>query len=274
LALVKAGELSGNLDETLSYMANELRREHEFKSKVRSAMFYPALVVLVSIAVVILIVTTVIPKVTEITKSLGSKLPPLTKLVVSSSDFLSAHYILILAVLAGVILMLVFFLNQKEVRENLKVKMLKFPLVGSIMKKYILARLLRIIGSCVKYGIPLPAAFDAATNVVDNKLYKESVDRINKKITRGETLASAISTESKALFPGIISRSIKGAERTGTIDTTLFRLSTQFEIEVDREIKRATELLEPIMIVVLGVIVLGIAIAVIAPIYELTSNLK
>jgi type IV pilus assembly protein PilC len=223
--------------------------------------------------VVVLVVTTVIPKVADITKSLGAKMPYLTSIVVNSSDFLVSHYLLIIAVFAGLVTLSVYLLKRKDFKELLKVKLLGFPLVGSIMKKYILARLMRIIGSCVKYGIPLPAAFDAARNVVDNKLYMESIDHINKKITKGETLASAISAESRKLFPGIISRSIKGAEKTGTIDSTLFRMSTQYEIEVDRDLKKATELLEPIMIVILGVIVLGVAVSVIAPIYQLTSNL-
>jgi type IV pilus assembly protein PilC len=273
VALTKAGEISGNLDETLAYLANELRREHEFKSKVKSAMFYPMLVLIVSVAVVILVVSTVIPKVAEITKSLGAEMPFLTKIVVGASDFLVNNYVLILILVALIISGISYLLRRKDVREKLKVKLLGFPMVGSIMKKYILARLLRIIGSCVKYGIPLPAAFEAAQNVVDNDLYKESIVRINKKIIKGETLAGTLTFEDKKLFPGIIARSIKGAEKTGTIDTTLFRLSTQYEIEVDRDLKRATELLEPIMIVVLGVIVLGIAVSVIAPIYQLTSNL-
>jgi type II secretory pathway component PulF len=273
IALTKAGELSGSLDETLSYMANELRREHEFKSKIRSAMFYPALVLIVSVLVVILVVTTVIPRVAEITKSLGAQMPLLTRIVVNSSNFLINHYLLFITILTFLIISSTFLLRKRTVREILKVKLLRFPLIGSIMKKYILARLLRIIGSCVKYGIPLPAAFDAAINVVDNDTYKKAVERINKKITKGETLASAISAESKNIFPGIIARSIKGAQSTGTIDTTLFRLSTQYQIEVDRDIKRATELMEPIMIVILGIVVLGIAVSVIAPIYQLTSNL-
>ena len=146
------------------------------------------------------------------------------------------------------------------------------PVVGAIMRKYILARLLRIIGSCVKYGIPLPAALDAAEEVVDNEVYKEAMKRINKKITKGESLANALSKEDKLYFPGIITRSIRGAEKTGTIDKTLHRLSVQYEHEVDRDLKKATELLEPAMIVILGVIVLGIAVSVIAPIYQLTSS--
>lgn len=274
IALTKAGEISGSLDDTLSYLANELRREHEFKSKVKSAMFYPSLVLSVSVAVVILVVTTVVPKIAEITKSLGAEMPFLTRIVIRATDFLVTNYIVMLGLLGVLLFTVVYMLRKKDVREKLKVKLLDVPMVGPVMKKYILARLFRIIGSCVKYGIPLPAAFDAAKDVVDNELYKLSMDRINKKITKGETLAGAFAFENKKLFPGIIARSIKGAEKTGTIDTTLFRLSTQYEIEVDRDLKRATELIEPIMIVVLGVIVLGIAVSVIAPIYELTSNLR
>lgn len=274
IALTKAGELSGSLDETLAYLANELRREYEFKQRVKSAMFYPVLVISVSIAVIILVVTTVIPKVSEITKSLGQDMPALTKIVIGSSDFLTKNYFWIILFILLLIGGIVLLLREVRIREDLKDRILRSPIIGSIIRKYTLARFLRIVGSCVKYGIPLPSAFDAAQDVVNNASYKEAMIRINKKITKGESLAKSLSSEDKVLFPGIITRTIKGAEKTGTIDAALHRLSLQYEIEVDRDLKRATELMEPIMVVVLGVIVLGIAVSVVAPIYQLTSNIK
>ncbi len=274
IALVKAGETSGSLDETLGYLANELRREHEFKQRIKSAMFYPIIVITVSIAVIILVVTTVIPKVSEITKSLGGEMPFMTRMVVGFSDFLVSNYPFITILVIGLIATLFVIFKKENNRQKVKDKLLKSPLVGPIIRKYTLARFLRIIGSSVKYGIALPVAFEAAQDVVNNSTYKEAVIRINKKITKGESLAGAISAEDKFLFPGVITRSLKGAEKTGSLDTTLQRLALQFELEVDRDLKRATELLEPIMVVVLGVIVLGIAVSVIAPIYELTSNIK
>ncbi len=274
IALVKAGETSGSLDETLAYLANELRREHEFKQRIKSAMFYPIIVMSVSLAVIVLVITTVIPKVSEITKSLGGEMPFMTRTVVGFSDFLVANYLVIIIFVLGLIAASFLYFKNANNRQTIKDKLIRSPLIGPIIRKYTLARFLRIIGSSVKYGIALPVAFEAAQDVVDNSSYKEAVMRINKKITKGESLASAITSEDKFLFPGVITRSLKGAEKTGSLDSTLQRLSLQFELEVDRDLKRATELLEPIMVVVLGVIVLGIAVSVIAPIYELTSNIK
>ncbi len=274
LALVRAGEISGSLDETLLYLSNELRREYEFKARVKSAMFYPILVICVSVAVIIFVITTVIPRVSDVAKSMGTDMPFMTKMVVSGSDFFRAHLLALFLTLVSGIIALSYLFKDEKFRDKLKNRLLYLPLVGGVIKKYTLARLLRIIGSCVRYGIPLPSAFEAAEDVVNNPTYKEAIVRMNKKITKGESLAKALSTENKLLFPGIIIRSIKGAEKTGTLDSTLNRLSVQYELEVDRDLKRATELIEPLMIVILGVIVLGIAVSVIAPIYQLTSSLK
>ena len=142
------------------------------------------------------------------------------------------------------------------------------------MKKYVLARFLRIVGNCVKNGIPLASSFTTVGEVMDNTVYKMACNRIEEKIIRGENLALALSQEGKELFPKIIIRMVKGAEKTGTVDEAMLRLSDFYENEVDRDLKRFTTLIEPVMIVFLGILVGSIAISVIAPIYQMTSKIK
>jgi type IV pilus assembly protein PilC len=274
IAMVQAGELTGSLDETLEYMANELRREHEFIARVKSAMFYPILVLAVALVVVIMVVAVVIPKIVEVTKSFGSNLPLTTRIISKVSELIVKFGPVIAILIAFSIASLIILIRDKKVKAKINARLLQLPLTGQVMKKYILARFLRIIGGCVKYGISLPAAFDISGNVVDNLIYRQSCERVSKKIIKGISLSQALSEEDRGLFPSIISKTIKGGERTGNVDVGLLRLSTHYETEVDRDLKRLTELIEPIMVVVLGVIVALIAISVIAPIYQMTSRIK
>ena len=274
IALVQAGEITGSLDETLEYLANELRREHEFIARVKSAMFYPILVLSVSLIVVTMVVGVVIPKIVAITKNFGSDMPALTRIVSVFAEFLTGNSKVIAVIFIALIAGIIYALRNAEIRKKIKARLVRTPLIGEILRQFILARFLRIIGSCVKYGIQLPKAIDLSSDVVDNILYKEACERINKKITRGQNLSSALADEDKLLFPSIISRTIKGGEKTGKVDVGLLRLSTYYEVEVDRNLKRLTEMIEPVMVVGLGALVALIAISVIAPIYQMTSKIK
>ena len=273
ISLIKAGEIAGNLDETLEYLANELRREHEFKQRVKSALFYPSLVMGVSFFVITFIITVLVPKITQIAQNFGQDIPTITRVIIAISSFFSKNSLFLGIIFILAITALVASLKNKKTRGKLGAKMLQMPMVGKILKKYILARLLRIVSSCIRYGVPLTVAFETASEVVGNIRYQESCKRLNQKIQKGISLSDSFASEDKFLYPSIITRSIRGAEKSSGVDSTLNRLSIQYEIEVDRDLKRFTELLEPIMVVILGIIVLFIALAVVLPIYQLTTNI-
>jgi len=274
IALVQAGEITGSLDETLEYLANELRREHEFIARVKSAMFYPMLVLSVSLIVVALVIGVVVPKIVAITKNFGGDLPTITRLVSKFAEFLVNYASFIALVFVVFVAVLIYALKDKSIRRKIGAKVTRSPLVGEIMRQFILARFLRIVGGCIKYGIQLPKALELSASVVDNVLYRDACENINKKITRGQNLSVALADEDKLLFPPIISRTVKGGEKTGKVDVGLLRLSGYYEAEVDRNLKRLTEMIEPVMVVSLGALVALIAISVIAPIYQMTSKIK
>lgn len=274
ISLIKAGEHVGNLDETLEYLASELRREHEFKQRVRSAMFYPALVISVALMVITLIFLIVVPKITEITQNLGADMPFTTKVVLGISSFMSNYTPFVLAGILALVASLFFLFKNENVRQRISKYMLSMPVIGKVIKKYTLARLLRTLSSSIKYGIPLADAFESTEDVVGNIVYKRACRNMSRIIQKGNSLSHAFASQGKGLFPGLIVRTVKGAEKTGGLDSSLSRLATQYEAEVDRDLKRMTELIEPVMVVVLGIIVLGIALSVVAPIYQLTSKIK
>ncbi|KKQ56081.1 MAG: Type II secretion system F domain protein [Candidatus Woesebacteria bacterium GW2011_GWB1_38_5] len=274
ITLVQAGEITGSLDETLEYLANELRREHEFIARVKSAMFYPALVLSVSLVVVTLVIGVVVPKIIAITENFGSDLPAITRIMAKFAGFLVDYASLIVFFFILLTIFFVYILRDRGMRRKINARMTRSPLIGLIMRQFILARFLRIVGGCIKYGIQLPKALELSADVVDNDLYRTACENINKKITRGQNFSTALSDEDKLLFPPIISRTVKGGEKTGKVDVGLMRLSVYYETEVDRNLKRLTEMIEPVMVVSLGALVALIAISVIAPIYQMTSKIK
>ena len=274
ITLVQAGEITGSLDETLEYLANELRREHEFIARVKSAMFYPVLVLSVSLAVVILVIGVVVPKIITITENFGGDLPAITRIMAKFAGFLVDYASLIVFFFILLTIFFVYILRDRGMRRKINARMTRSPLIGLIMRQFILARFLRIVGGCIKYGIQLPKALELSADVVDNDLYRTACQNINKKVTRGQNFSTALSDEDKLLFPPIISRTVKGGEKTGKVDVGLMRLSVYYETEVDRNLKRLTEMIEPMMVVSLGALVALIAISVIAPIYQMTSKIK
>jgi len=273
-ALVAAGEVSGSLDETFKHLAKELRREYEFKERVKSALMYPALVMSASIVVIIFLLFVVIPKITELTKTFGGELPLATRIVASAADLLTHYSPLVIAVIAALVVALVYFLRNPKTKTSFDPYILRLPLIGMLLKQYILARFLRLIGSCLSYGIPLTTTFDSVANVVDNNVYRLACVRLKGRVSRGMNLAQSMGLESRQLIPQLIVRTVRGAEKTGTVNLALIRLSRFFEDDVDRGLKRITDLIEPILTIVLGVIVAGIALAVVGPIYQLTSKIR
>lgn len=272
-SLVAAGEMSGRLDETFAHLAKELRREYEFRERIKSALLYPSLVLIVAFLVVSLLVLLVIPKITELTKSFGGDLPLSTKIVSGVSVFLTQYGLFVIVGVVVIIVGFILLMRQARTKAFLDPYILKIPLIGKLIRHYDVARILRLIGSCLSYGIPLTTTFDAVADVVDNRIYKEACIRMKKRITKGMDLAQSFGLEGTFLFPAFIVRSVRGAEKTGSVDAALMRLSTFFESDVDRALKRVTDLVEPALTIVLGLIVGSIALAVIGPIYQLTSKI-
>ncbi|OGK61358.1 hypothetical protein A3G65_01320 [Candidatus Roizmanbacteria bacterium RIFCSPLOWO2_12_FULL_37_7b] len=274
VALVQAGEQTGNLDETLGYLANELRREYEFHARIKSALLYPSVVLSVAFAVMILLIFLVIPKITELTKALGGDLPLSTRIVSTVAGFLTSYGALLIVLIIGSVVGLFFALRNYTIRAKIDPYILRLPLFGKLIKKFILARFLRIVGSSLKYGIPISSTFTMVGNVVGNRVYRRACDSIEKNLIKGMNVSQALTREGSDLFPKSVVRTVRGAEKTGTIDIAMLRLSTFYEGEVDRNLKRLTDLIEPALVISLGVIVGAIAIAVIAPIYQLTSKIR
>ncbi len=273
LAIVSAGENSGTLDDSLGYLAVLLKRENSLLTKVRSALIYPTVVIVAMFSVMIFISVSIIPKIITFAEGSGQELPGFTLILVSVVSFGTKYWYVVLVVLGILGAGISVFLKSYYGSRWLGRISLKLPLVGLVVSRYNQARFARVLAGFYNYGVNVVTSFDILAASLGNPLYSDACVRIKDRLTLGTSLADAIGVE-RELFPTIMTRLIKGAEKTGVIGDTLDKLAQYYEDELENILGNILTLIEPVMVFVLGFGVLGLAMAVILPIYKITSTLK
>lgn len=272
IALVRAGESSGQLDQVLARLADSMEAERDFRSKVAGAMIYPLIIIVGMGIVVMIMMTVVIPKLTELYSDFGVDLPFATQLLITISKFFVHWWWLMIALaVAGVY----GFLRWKKTKVGelvLDTIMLHIPLFGELQKKIILVEFTRTLSMLISSGIRLLDALQILKDALGNVLFRNAVVEISKKVERGFPLGETFSQY--PVFPPIVSQMMKVGEETGKLDDTLLKLSKYFQSESENLVKGLTTAIEPIIMVILGVGVGFIVISVITPIYNLTSQFK
>ncbi len=272
IALVRAGESSGQLDQVMTRLADSMEGQRDFKSKVSGAMIYPVIIVVGMGVVVMIMMTVVIPKLTELYSDFGVELPGSTKLLISMSSFFVNFWWLVIAAAVGGYY--AFNKWRKTTTGELVVDtiILKVPLFGELQKKIILVEFTRTLSMLITSGIRLLDALHILKDALGNVLFRNAIVNISKKVERGFPLGETFSEY--PVFPVIVSQMMKVGEETGKLDDTLLKLSKYFQSESENLVKGLTTAIEPIIMVVLGVGVGFIVISVITPIYNLTSQFK
>lgn len=272
VALVRAGESSGTLDQVLTRLADTLEAQAEFRSKVKGAMIYPVIIMVGMVVVVMVMMTVVIPKLTDLYRDFGIDLPTSTKLLISLSTFFVRFWWLMIA--AGVALAVAFrrWRTTPIGERMVDALILKLPLFGDLTKKVLLVEFTRTLAMLIGSGIHILQGLQTLRDSLGNVLFRDAVDDIGKKVEKGFPLGDTFAQH--AVFPPIVSQMMKVGEETGKLDDTLTKLSRYFESESEHVVRGLTTAIEPIIMVVLGVGVGFIVISVITPIYNLTSQFK
>ncbi len=272
ISLVRAGESSGTLDKVLVRMADTLESQQEFRGKVVGAMIYPIIILIGMVVVVMVMMTVVVPKLTDLYKDFDVSLPVSTQILISTSHFFVRFWWLMIAV--GVGSVVVFTRWRKSPVGELAIDslILKLPLFGNLQKKIILVEFTRTLSMLIASGIHILDGLNILKNSLDNVLFRMAVGDIAKKVEKGFPLGETFAQY--PVFPPIVAQMMKVGEETGKLDDTLLKLSTYFQAETERLVKGLTTAMEPLIMVVLGVGVGFIVISVITPIYSLTSQFK
>jgi type IV pilus assembly protein PilC len=268
--LVEAGEQAGALEGLLDKIATYKEKTEALKKKVKKALFYPAAVLAVAVIVTIILLIFVIPQFESLFKGFGADLPAFTQMVINLSRFVQSDGIYIAAVIAAIVWVFFYFKKRsKRMREFLDRMALKMPVIGPILNKAAIARFSRTLATMFAAGVPLVEALESVAGATGNIVYENAVMRMRDEVATGQRLQRAM--ETTELFPNMVVQMIAVGEESGSLDTMASKVATFYEAEVDNAVDAMSSLLEPLIMVILGVLVGGLVIAMYLPIFKLGS---
>lgn len=272
IALVKSGEASGKLGEILLKLADNLEKEREFKSRLKGALIYPAIIMIGMVAVMFIMITFVIPKLLGLYKDFNVTLPVTTQILIAISSFMVNFWIVILIVVFGGSYLIGKYLKTKAGKKSFDSLLLKLPVIGRVVSISALVDSTRTLAILFGAGVSILDALEIVVDTADNELYRIAFKNVSEKVEKGQSLG--VSLEQEGIFPPILVQMSQVGEQTGNLDDTLMRLSKYFETESEIAIKSMTTLIEPAILVILGFGVGFLVLSVITPIYNLTSSFK
>jgi len=270
VSLVKASEATGTLGPMLERIGSYLRKELETRGKVRAAMAYPAVMMVLATGVTIFLLTFILPKFTPLFASRGTKLPGPTVLMMSLSDSMMHYW---WAWLAGAILLVGGFIFGRRTqvgRQIIDYLKINAPVVGTMFRKVTISRSIRTLGTMLASGVPMLESIRLAGEVSGNVFYEKLWHTVQEEVTGGQRVCDVLQRSS--LFPRVLVQMISCGEETGKLDTVLERVSNYYDQEVETAIKGATAMIEPIMISIMGVVVGTIGLALLLPIFSLSKQ--
>lgn len=271
IASISAGEEAGVLDEILSKLATNIEGQNEFNGKVKGAMVYPAIVVFGMIIVTFIMMIFVLPKLTSLYADFGTaKMPMATQILMSMSTAAAKYWFLMPVIAFGVYSGLKIGNQKAEFRLKMDQFKLKIPIMGDLNKKTMLTNTLRTLSMLLTAGISLVEALKIVAKVSGSEVYEQAYLRIAERVQKGFSIANSF--EETGVFPIIVNQMVSTGEATGKLDEVLLRVSDYFASEAGEAVKSLTAAIEPIIMIVLGLGVAFLVIAVIMPIYNLTSS--
>lgn len=274
LSLVATGEKSGNLESNLEYLSTQLKKKYEFQKKVEAVTLYPKLVLLATFLMGGSISLFVLPKLVDLFTSLDVKLPLSTKILLFFANIMKNYGILVAAVTIAVIVLFAFILKTPLIKPKWHKFLLSLPVIGPLNQDLELANICRDLGIMLKSGLTINNALDTQYQSTENLVFKEYLNELRKNIEKGKKLSEQINPQKFKYFPSIAARMIAVGEQTGKLEDSLIYLGDFFEEEADDATKNLSNTLEPVLLLVIGAVVAFVALAIISPIYSLTSGIK
>ncbi|MFP4398368.1 MAG: type II secretion system F family protein [Desulfonatronovibrio sp.] len=265
--MVDAGETGGVLDVVLDRLARYIEKAAKLKSKVKSAMIYPGVIVTVAVGVIAIILIVVIPTFEQMFADFGGALPAPTQFVINLSQFATGNYLYIIFAAVAAFIAFKFFYRWERGKILVDHWILFVPVFGPLLRKVAVARFSRTLSTMISSGVPILSALDIVSRTSGNKTVELGVQEAKKSISEGQTLAEPL--EETGIFPPMVIHMISIGEATGALDNMLGKVADFYDDEVDVAVETLTSLMEPIMIVVLGVIVGGLVVSMYLPIFQI-----
>ncbi|MDD5693190.1 MAG: type II secretion system F family protein [Patescibacteria group bacterium] len=268
--MTRAGEVGGTMDEALNKLAEQLAKDHELVAKIRGAMIYPAVILVAMTGAMIYMMLTIVPQLQKMFEDLGGKLPLTTRSLIWISAALTKY--LVVTIIVIVFIVLAFRWAKKNIFAfNLLIHkfLLKIPVFGKLIKKVNIAHFARTLGSLLSSGVNVQDALNIVADSTTNLVFKEAIEKTAQKVQNGQTIAENIKNYS--VFPALVSQMVAVGEETGSLDSILEKVANFYDREVDNITKNLTVLLEPMIMVFIGILVGYMIISIITPIYTMTN---
>jgi len=267
--MVRSGETTGKLDETLNYLADQQEKDYDLVSKIKGAMIYPIFILGALVVVGVMMMIFVVPQLTEILAAGGQELPLMTKVLIGTSEFLVARWWVLMILAAGLYAAYRVLLRSQETRNVIDRLKLKAPIFGSIFQKIYLVRFARSLSTLVASGIPITRALEIVADVIGNRLYRSLTLATIKEIEAGKSI-STVFAQSRDI-PPMLTQMMNVGESTGKLDFILEKLANFYSRELENSVQNLVSLIEPLILVIMGVAVALLVIAILMPMYNLSS---
>ena len=270
--MIRVGEASGTLHQNLLYLSEELKKKEALKKKVLSALIYPAVIILATVGISGVLTVYIFPKIMPIFASFKEQLPPTTRALIALSQFLIHDSVLLLVSLCAIALAFFFLLRLPRFKYEVDRAVLALPIFGKLSQYYNVVNSMRTMSLLLKGDVRIVQALEIVSRSSENSLYRRCLESVTSEVAQGKRLSEQLENNTR-LFPQLLTQMIAVGETTGDLSASLMYVSDMYEEELNDVTRNLTVLLEPILMVVMGLIVGFIAISIIAPIYGITQNL-
>ena len=270
--MVQSGEISGNLQQSLENLADNIEKNYILTQKIRGVLYYPAFILTAFFIVAFLMLSFVIPKLTEMLKETNAYLPITTRILIWTGDFMQQWWWAVLIVFFAALAGIVYYARSEDGKKEFDVIKLKIPIAGRVLRYVYLARFAENLSTLVRSGIPIVTALQITGRVVGNIVYENHIIEVAQKVKSGGTVSENLSQRKE--FPSIMTQMIKVGEDTGKLDSTLDTMSKFYTREADQLVSNLSSIIEPVLIVILGVAVGTLVFSIIIPIYNIAQGIR
>ncbi|MDD5454839.1 MAG: type II secretion system F family protein [Candidatus Ratteibacteria bacterium] len=267
--MIRSGEETGSLADILFRISALIRESINFRNKIRNALIYPMVIGIVGVGVLVFLMVVVVPTLSGLFEQMNKTLPPITLGLINISNFFKNYWIIVLSGIIVLIAAFVWMLRIKKAREKIDALNLKLPIMGEIRRKLLVANFARTISTLRKGGVTIINSLELAKDAVGNEVVSSAISRAKEDISRGDSMSKAL--RKSGVFPPLFLHMVEVGEKSGNLEQMLDDISTNYEEEVTMALNRFTTLLEPLVIITMGLIVGIIAISILLPIFEMNQ---
>lgn len=274
VSLIQISEESGTLEENLDFLSIQMAKDYSLRKKVKAAMLYPGIVLTAMLILGGFLSIFILPRLVDFFESFDIELPVTTKILLFIARLMQAHGILIIGLIVLFIILFRLFIQIPKIKFYWHIAMLKMPIVGVLVSYSQVARFSRNFGTLVKSGVPVVKSLDITSDTLSNLKFKRDLSEIAKTLSKGRNIGISMENKRYWEYPPIVSKMISVGEKSGKLDEVLIYLSEFYDDEIDDLSKNLSTILEPILLVVMGIGVGFVALSIITPIYELTGSIR